>query len=91
MDECEPLARGRCYLLPGTPATNNGLERKNRVYKDLQEHRRLLLNLFMVQVLKVLTFEASEGVARPVALTTTLEQRDWRGSQVLAQPTQPAT
>ena len=76
--------------MPGTPATNNGLERKNRVLKDHQEHRRLLFDLFMVQVISVLTFEASEGVARPVALTPTLKPADWRGSQVHAQPTQPA-
>jgi len=34
---------GRAHVEPGDPSTNNGQERKHRVLKDLQDHKRLPL------------------------------------------------
>ena len=85
------IAWARAYLTPGTPSTNNGLERKNRVLKCLQQHRRLVLNLFMQQVVRLLTSQASCGVAKNVAMTATLTHADWRALQVRALPATPTS
>lgn len=87
---CEKLCEwGRAFLWPGCPSTNNGLERKNRVLKAMQEHKRLALNLFMQKVVAFVKHQGSQEVAKVVKHIVSLEHEDWRGVQVRA-PKVPA-
>ena len=73
---------GRAYLFPGMPSTNNGLERKNRVLKDLQVHKRLGLGEFIEQVVKILRSDESSAAAP--AMSPTLDTPTWRDFQVFS-------
>ena len=74
------IAWGRSYLYPGMPATNNGLERKNRTVKDLQAHKRLPLSEFVDQLPVVLRTE--EALNKTVATEPELGAKEWRQVQV---------
>jgi len=66
---------GRAYIFPGFASTNNGLERGNRTIKDLQEHKRLPLGEYMLQLLRVLSHHLS--LQAEVAHATPIYEDDW--------------
>ena len=61
-------------------ATNNGLERGNRTIKDLQEHKRLPLGDYMIQLLRVLRHRLS--LKENLTKVTPISEEDWRVVQV---------
>jgi len=74
---------GRCHMVPGDPSTNNGQERKNRVLKELQNHKRLPLASYFPMVFDVLRKQSADILnVRAAPDTLVITQKMWRDVQV---------